>query len=247
MHRPITLSVVMPVFNEVMTVVEAIDRVIDFEDPDFSVELIIVESNSTDGTREIVDKYCGEPNVCVIRQDQPRGKGHAVRAGLGEATGQIVLIQDADLEYDVSDYPKLVEPILAGEADFVLGSRHSRGEPIRIMPNEPLASAITNAAHWAFLTLFNLTYQVRLHDPFTMYKVFRAECVQDAYLVANRFDFDWELVGKMIRLGYIPMEIPVRYRARGFRAGKKIRLLKDPITWLVACFRFRFGRLLAAQ
>ena len=116
LHRPVTLSVVMPVFNEVMTVAEAIDRVIDLEDPDFSIELIIVESNSTDGTREIVDKYRAEPNVRIIRQDQPRGKGHAVRTGLGEVTGQIVLIQDGDLEYEVGDYPKLVEPILAGEA-----------------------------------------------------------------------------------------------------------------------------------
>ena len=229
----------------VETAHEAIDRVLDVNDATFDIELIIVESGSTDGTREIVEKYQGDPRVHIALQTEPHGKGNAVRAGFSLVTGQIVLIQDADLEYEVSDYPSLIEPIIAGRADFVLGSRHSRGEPVRTMPNEPIASFVMNTAHWLLLVLFNTTYGVRLRDPFTMYKVFRTECISGVRFVANRFDFDWEFVGKMIRLGYKPIEIPITYNARGFRHGKKIRPVRDPVTWVIACFRFRFSRLRA--
>ena len=237
----------MPVYNERETVSQAIEEVLDVELPGISIELIIVESNSPDGSREIVEKYADHERVTLLFEDEPKGKGHAVRAGLHEISGDIVLIQDADLEYDVADYAVLLQPILSGQADFVLGSRHMPGQPIRVMHESPVLSRIINGAHWVLLSLFNVTYGVRLRDPFTMYKVFRVECIDHVELVADRFDFDWELVGKLIRLGYPPLEVGVTYSARSFTDGKKVRFFRDPPTWIAACLRFRFSRLRVAD
>jgi glycosyltransferase involved in cell wall biosynthesis len=237
------LSIVMPVYNERETVIDVIDEVLALDLDGIATELVIVESNSTDGSRELVGKYDGHERVTVVYEDEPRGKGVAVRRGLEHVSGQIVLIQDADLEYDVADYPRLLEPLVEGRADFVLGSRHVPGTPIRVMHGAPVLSFVVNSGHWLFLALFNATYGVRLTDPFTMYKVFRAECIDGVEFVADRFDFDWELVAKLIRLGYSPLEVPVTYNARGFSGGKKVRFFRDPPTWVVACFRFRFSRL----
>jgi glycosyltransferase involved in cell wall biosynthesis len=236
------LSVVMPVYNEAATIGDVIDQVLKLDLDGRDVELIVVESNSTDGTREIVEQYADRHEVLAIFEERPRGKGAAVRTGLAVATGDVVLIQDGDLEYSVDDYPDLLEPIEAGRASFVLGSRHVRGRPMRLFEESRATSTILNAAHWMFTGLFDLFYLVRLRDPFTMYKVFRRECIEGLELVSNRFDFDWELVAKLIRRGHVPVEVPVTYVSRDFSSGKKVRLLRDPATWLVALVRFRFTR-----
>jgi glycosyltransferase involved in cell wall biosynthesis len=243
LEEPMTLSVIMPVFNEADTVVEALEGVLGVEVPGIVLDLVVVESNSSDGSRKLVEGFTDDARVRVVLQDKACGKGNAVREGLMHARGDVVLIQDADLEYSVDDYPALLEPIRAGECDFVLGCRHVRGQPIRVMHAAPGTSAMMNLAHWAFTGLFDAAYGVRLRDPFTMYKVFRRECVDGLRLVSNRFDFDWELVGKLIRRGYRPVEIPVRYQARSFEGGKKIRFFRDPPTWISACVRFRFAPL----
>ena len=240
---PLRLSVVMAVYNEAETVASAIERVLSVEIEHVEIELVVVESNSTDGTRDVVSRYAADPRVRVILQDSPRGKGAAVREGFDHVTGGIVLIQDADEEYSVLDYPKLIEPILRGDADFTLGCRHVPGQPVRVMEEMRNVVKIVNAAHWVFTWLFNVTYGTDLRDPFTMYKVFRTECIDGVEFVANRFDFDWELAGKLVRLGYRPVEIPVEYNARGFENGKKVRFFRDPPTWLAACLRFRFSSL----
>jgi glycosyltransferase involved in cell wall biosynthesis len=232
----------MPVYNERATVADAIDRVVDLALPNVDLELLIVESNSSDGSREIVEKYEGTPGVRIIYQSEARGKGHAVREAFAHMSGDVVLIQDADLEYTVDDYPALLEPILSGQADFTLGCRHVPGQPMRVMADDHrMVRWIVNTAHWAFTGLFDAVYRVRLHDPFTMYKVFRRECVEGVEFVSDRFDFDWELVAKLIRLGYRPLEIPVSYTARSFAGGKKVRFFRDPPTWVAACIRFRFA------
>jgi glycosyltransferase involved in cell wall biosynthesis len=233
----------MAVFNEAATVATAIERVLAADIPDVEVELVIVESNSPDGTRAIVSRYASDERVRLVLQDAPRGKGAAVREGLQHATGDIVLIQDADLEYSVDDYPKLIEPIMRGDADFTLGCRHVPGQSVRVMDGARTMAAIMNAAHWGFTWFFNVTYRTRLRDPFTMYKVFRRECIDDVEFVADRFDFDWELVAKLVRLGYEPIEIPVEYKSRSYHGGKKVRFFRDPPTWIVACIRFRFSSL----
>lgn len=230
----------MAVYNEAATVVTAIERVLSLEIEDVETELLVVESNSTDGTRDLVLRYASDPRVRVILQDSPRGKGVAVREAFEHVTGQVILIQDADDEYSVLDYPRLIEPITRGDVDFTLGCRHVPGQPVRVMEEMRHVAKIVNAAHWFFTGLFNLTYGVKLRDPFTMYKVFRTECIDGVEFVADRFDFDWELAGKLVRLGYKPIEIPVDYNARGFDSGKKVRFFRDPLTWVAACVRFRF-------
>jgi glycosyltransferase involved in cell wall biosynthesis len=233
----------MAVYNEAETVATTIDEVLGVDLPGVSIELILVESNSTDGTREIVRHYAEDPRVVLVLQDGPKGKGNAVRAGLRRATGGVILIQDADREYSIGDYGTLIAPIQAGNADFTLGCRHVPGKPTRVMDGARAIAAIVNAAHWVFLWMFNTTYRTHLRDPFTMYKVFRSECIEGVEFVADRFDFDWELVAKLVRLGYTPVELPVEYTARSFDGGKKVRFFRDPPTWVWACLRFRFARL----
>jgi glycosyltransferase involved in cell wall biosynthesis len=241
---PCTLSVIVPAYNERSTVEAALDALIAKQIHGVGIEIIIVESNSTDGTREIVERYRERERVRLLLEDRPRGKGHAVRAGLKLATGDIILIQDADLEYDLNDYEILLAPILAGRQAFVLGSRHGEGGfAMRKFDDQPLLAFVLNSAHWTFTLLINISLGIWLRDPFTMYKVFRRECLEGLVFRCNRFDFDWELLIKLIRNGYRPIEIPVSYRSRSFKAGKKIRVLRDPFTWLVAWAKSRFGSL----
>jgi glycosyltransferase involved in cell wall biosynthesis len=241
---PWTLSVIVPVYNEAITVRETLDALLAKEIPGTCIEILIVESNSNDGSREIVLRYRDLPRVKVILEDQPRGKGHAVRAGLAAATGDIVLIQDADMEYDMADYETLLAPIITGRQAFVLGSRHGRGGwAIRRFSDQPVRAFALNLAHWGFTLLINLSLGIWLTDPFTMYKVFRRECLNGLTFTCNRFDFDWELLIKLVRKGYRPIEIPIAYRSRSFQQGKKVRMFRDPLTWLVAWAKARFGPL----
>lgn len=246
-HPSKKLSVIMPVYNEATTFTRTLDAVLQQDLGDIAKEIIIVESNSQDGTREQVLRYRDLPEVKIILEDQPSGKGHAVRAGLLEATGNYILIQDADDEYDVGDYPKLLAPLIAGTHKLVLGSRHSRERrswKIRQFKGHAFSRWLLNLGHIFFTQLFNLTYGQRLKDPFTMYKVFRRECLNGLEFESNRFDFDWELLGKLCRKGYRPIEIPISYTSRSFDDGKKVSIFRDPITWIIACFKFKFCPLL---
>ena len=240
------LSVVMPVFNERATFSEVATQLLAKRLTGYELELIIVESNSTDGTREEVRRFENDPRVTVIYEDRPHGKGHAVRAGLARATGDFVLIQDADLEYDLDDYERLLEPLLNYRHALVLGSRHGANASswqLRQFDEQPALSRIMNLAHVGFTWFFDAVYGTRLRDPFTMYKVFRRDCLSGLTFESNRFDFDWELLAKLVRAGYMPIEIPVRYRSRSYREGKKIRFWHDPITWVRACVKYRFVRI----
>src|ERR1019366_5313455 len=207
---PVSVSVVVPVYNEISTVRAALDALVAKRIEGYELRLIIVESNSADGSREVVLDYSEDPAVTVILEDAPRGKGHAVRAGLASASGDIIMIQDADLEHDLGDYEKLLAPIAAGEHDFVLGSRHAKkGWAIRKFTDQKLHALVLNLAHWTFTLMINASLGIWLNDPFTMYKVFRRECLRGLKLECNRFDFDWELLIKLVRKGYRPVEIPV--------------------------------------
>ncbi len=238
------LSVVVPVYNERPTLQIALDALTAKRIAGWEIEIIIIESNSTDGSREIVLGYRDRPGVRILLEERPRGKGHAVRAGLAQVTGDVVLIQDADLEYDLADYEKLLAPLQAGTHSFVLGSRHSPNQwSIREFKGQFFQAALLNAAHWFFTAMIDLSLGLTLRDPFTMYKVFRRECLAGLTFRCNRFDFDWELLIKLVRKGHRPVEIPVSYRSRSFVEGKKIRMFYDPLTWFVAWARARFGPL----
>jgi SAM-dependent methyltransferase len=238
------LSVIVPAYNEAGTFRELTARVLAKQIPGLDIEVVIVESGSTDGTREMARALAGHPRVRLVLEPRPQGKGHAVRAGLQEATGDFVLIQDADLEYDIEDYDALLEPLLQHREAFVLGSRHG-GHPLkmRAFTRQPLLSLLLNVGHWFFAALVNVLFGQGLRDPFTMYKVFRRDCLYGLDFRCNRFDFDIELLVQLVRKGYRPLEIPVNYRSRSFREGKKVSVLRDPLTWLAALAALRLRRI----
>lgn len=235
------LSIVLPVFNEARFAAQVIEAVIG-KKLKINKEVIIVESNSTDGTREIVQGFEGRPGVRVIYEEKPRGKGHAVRTGLKHVTGTIVLIQDADFEYDIDDYDALIEPILQRRATFVLGSRSLGLDDwkVRKYDSTPIKGFALNFAQVMFAKTYNVLYQQRVTDVNTMFKVFRSECLDGLDLVGNGFELDIELATKLARNGNSPMEVPVNYVARGFEDGKKIRFWRDAIPSYLTLFRFRF-------
>jgi glycosyltransferase involved in cell wall biosynthesis len=242
-NQPINkLSVLVAAYNEVTTIVPAVEALIPvLNSLKCEFEVIVVESNSTDGTRELLQANIQNLGISLFLEESPKGKGSAIRLAMANMSGDVFLIYDADTEYLASDIPMLLGPIESGLTSFVLGTRHEKGRAMRVMDEHRFTPALMNIAHKFFTTLINLSFFVRLTDPFTMYKVFRSDVFKDVILVSNRFDFDWELVCKGIRLGCTPVEIPVFYKSRSFSEGKKVRFIRDPITWFVALIRFRFG------
>ena len=242
LNQPIMLlSVIIAAYNEASTIAQTLARLhVVLETLNCSFEIIVIESNSTDETREILQGIEHQLNLKLVFQDHPQGKGSAVRLGMRQMSGDVFLIYDADAEYDPADIPKLLEPIESGATSFVLGTRHEKGRSMRVMDDHRIRPALMNLAHKFFTGLINFTFFVRLTDPFTMYKIFRSEVFSGIKLVSNRFDFDWELVCKAIRLGCVPLEIPVFYKSRSFSEGKKVRFFRDPLTWLIALVKFRF-------
>lgn len=241
------LSIVLPVYNERRTLEQLITTVLSKTIADVEREIIIVESNSTDGSREIVNSFEGKPGVKIIYENEPRGKGHAVRNGLSHVSGDVILIQDADLEYDIDDYDALIEPVVSGHKLFVLGSRHTGDWKIRNFEDRKILSSVFNFGQIFFAFLINMVCGTKLKDPFTMYKVFHRECLYGLRLESNRFDLDWEIIIKFIRKGLIPIEIPVNYSSRSFAEGKKIRPFLDPIQWVLALIKFRWGPLYSTE
>jgi Glycosyl transferase family 2 len=231
-ERPM-VSVIMPVFNEFSTFNESINRVLAKEVTGVDIQVIIVESNSTDGTRGLVAKYEGHERIDIIWQEKPSGKGYAVREGFAAAKGDIILIQDADLEYDVSDYDSLIDELTSWRSSFVLGSRHTGNWKMRKFNDMPIIASLFNLGHIFFVWVINVLIGSSMKDPFTMYKVFYRDCIYGLNFRYKRFDFDHELVIKLYRKGFHPTEIPVNYQARSFSEGKKVSIFKDGISWIL--------------
>jgi glycosyltransferase involved in cell wall biosynthesis len=237
--------VIVPVYNEIKTFATLMESLLHKELSGLEMEVIIVESNSSDGTREAALKYRDHPRVKLVLEEAPQGKGHAVRSGLRAATGDYVLIQDADLEYDLEDYDALLEQLTTGRSAVVLGSRHGGRNRLKMrqFTGQFGLSLFLNLGHWFFATLINVLFLQRLRDPFTMFKIFRRDCLYGLEFTCNRFDFDFELLIKLVRKGYRPAELPVNYRSRSFKEGKKVRMFRDPLTWLVVLARLRWMKL----
>nr|ACU26516.1 glycosyltransferase [uncultured bacterium HF186_25m_27D22] len=207
------LTVVIPAFNEIATLQDVVARVRHHAGPD--VEIIIVDDGSTDGTIEAIEALATRGEVRAFYNTQNRGKGAAVRRGLAAATGDIVLVQDADLEYDPADYPALLEPIVAGRADVVYGSRF-RGDSEGWWWRQWVANRTLT---W----LSNRFTGWRLTDMETCYKVFRREVVQSIHLESDRFGFEPEVTAKLAGIpGIVMEEVPIRYRGRSYHEGKKV-------------------------
>jgi SAM-dependent methyltransferase len=237
------LSVVLPVYNEASTFSVLMEQLLDLKLNNVQKQIIIIESNSQDKSRDLVLNYKDHPDVEIVLQEKPRGKGNAVREGFKHARGDILLIQDADLEYDLNDYIALLEPLLAYKHPFVLGARHGGKWKMRHFSDQAQLSAYFNFGHVLFTTLLNVLYGQNMKDPFTMFKVFRRDCLYNLKFECNRFDFDFELVIKLLRKGYVPVEIPVNYYSRSFNEGKKVNMFRDPFTWIKASLKYRFAKI----
>jgi len=209
-------SVVMPVFNEQATITQIIQRVLDVQLPrDTALELVVVDDCSTDGTRELLQRHQPDARVRLILQPRNQGKGAALRRGFREVQGDIVVVQDADLEYDPREYLRLIEPILDGRADVVFGSRFLGG-PHRVM------LFWHYMANMALTTLSNILTDLNLTDMETCYKAFRTEVVQQIELKEDRFGFEPEFTAKVAHRGFRIYEVPISYHGRTYEEGKKI-------------------------
>jgi glycosyltransferase involved in cell wall biosynthesis len=222
------LSVIVPCYNERATVAELLRRV---REVPIDKEIVVIDDQSTDGSRDIVAKLALEwPEIRHFVQSVNQGKGAAIRRGIDEARGDIVLIQDADLEYDPDDYPKLIQPILDGHADAVFGSRFE-GYPRRVM-------LFWHRMGNTFLTfLSNATTNLDLTDMETCYKVFRREVIQSIKLNSNRFGIEPEITAKLAKRGYRIFEVPIAYYGRDYWEGKKINW-KDGFSALWTILRY---------
>ena len=227
------LSILMPVYNEMATIGTIIPRVMASE-TGCDKELVIVDDCSTDGTRNFLQRLAaeGRPGMKVILHERNQGKGAAIRTGLQHVGGDLVLIQDADLEYDPADYPKLLEPILNGQADVVYGNRFHGGVH-RVLY---FWHALGNQG---LTFLSNLLTNLNLSDMEVGYKVFRADVLKRFTLRSNRFGFEPEVTAKVAKLGCRIYEVPIAYHGRTYAEGKKITW-KDGFSALWCLIRYRF-------
>lgn len=209
------LSVIVPVYNEAATVAPLLDRVLSVPLPK---QLIVVDDGSTDGSVDLLKAWVNHPDVILLRHPHNRGKGAAIRSGLAHAQGRFTLVQDADLEYDPRDYPRLLEPLLQGRADIVYGSRYLRPSP----GSRPCGRLFRYGV--ALLNLaVRLLYGLRLTDEATCYKVFPTDVLRAMDLQCERFEFCPEVTAKACRLSLVIAEVPIHYTPRTVADGKKIR------------------------
>jgi glycosyltransferase involved in cell wall biosynthesis len=228
-HQFSLLSVIVPVFNERVTVAEVIRRIRAVELP-VEVEVIVVDDGSSDGTDKVLAAL-GDSTVRVINHGHNQGKGAAIRTGMGAVRGDLVLVQDADLEYDPADWSKLLDPILRGKAQVVYGSRFT-GERKNMLP-----------LHWIgnrFLSLVtNVLYSSTLSDMETCYKLFDRRVLEGITIESDKFDFEPEITAKVLRRGYRIYEVPISYAGREVEEGKKITW-RDGFGALKALVKYRF-------
>jgi glycosyltransferase involved in cell wall biosynthesis len=224
------LSIVIPVYNEQASLRDVVRRV---EAVDYDKEIILVDDCSTDDSREILEEYKGQEGFHVLFHPKNRGKGAALRTGFAHASGDVIIIQDADLEYDPADYPILLKPIIDGKADVVYGSRFLGG-PHRVL------------FYWhsignKFLTtLSNMFTNLNLTDMETGYKVFSRKVIDSITLKCDRFGFEPEITSKIARKNFRVFEVPISYSGRDYSEGKKITW-KDGVAALWFIIRFRFS------
>ncbi len=232
------LSIVIPVYNEARTLEQLLQCVMDAPCPINDREIVLVDDCSTDGTTDIVKRLQTEhPEWTCCFHEVNQGKGAALRTGFNTAGGDVVLIQDADLEYDPRDYPQLLGPILDGHADVVFGSRFLGGGPHRVV-------YFWHSVGNRFLTLFsNIMTDINLSDMEVCYKVFRKEVLADITIRENRFGFEPEITAKVARgKRWRIYEVPVAYYGRNYAEGKKIGW-RDGVRALWCILKYRFSRL----
>jgi glycosyltransferase involved in cell wall biosynthesis len=222
----------MPVYNEKGTIHQILERVRSVSLPGLDREIIVVDDCSTDGTSEILPAEAAKGDVLLLKHPVNRGKGAAIQSGLRAASGDLIIVQDADLEYDPHDYERLIKPIREGKAQVVYGSRFAQGHHKRMFLSQRLANV-------ALTLLTNLLYGTSLSDMETCYKVFPAEVIKPIPLRAQRFDFEPEITAKLLKRGYRILEVPISYAGREYHEGKKINW-RDGLAavWSLVYYRF---------
>ncbi len=208
------ISVVIPCFNEKDTISEIIEKV--KKENKYNKEIIVIDDFSTDGTREILNEKISKKIDKIILNDKNFGKGYSVRRGVKEATGDIILIQDADLEYDPTDYPRLIEPIIKGNADVVYGSRFLGADEKRVL------YFWHSVGNYFLTTLSNMLSNLNLTDMENCYKVFKSDIIKNIDLKENRFGFEPEITAKIAKKNIRIYEVGVKYHGRNYSQGKKI-------------------------
>jgi len=232
------VSIVIPVYNERATVEDIVGQV-QAVDVGMERELLIVDDGSTDGTRELLARrFAPDSGVRVLFHERNRGKGAAVRTGIGHATGDVVVIQDADLEYDPQDYRELLRPIVEGEAQVVYGSRFL-GRRYRLLGRDRVAFPVLYLGNRFLSIVTNLLYRSSLTDMETCYKAIARPVLQELDLRATRFDFEPEVTAKILKRGYCIVEVPIRYQPRTQQEGKKISW-RDGVRALWTLLKYRF-------
>lgn len=228
------LTVLIPVYNEFKTIVPVLEMVSSAPSAGLEKELIVVDDGSTDGTRDVLKELdASRYNARVFFHDKNQGKGAALRTAQGFATGDIIIIQDADMEYSPDEYPELLKPILDGKADVVYGSRLSGGKVSR-------AFMFTHLMGNKFLSLLtNVLYNSTLTDMETCYKVFKADIFKRVQIKSNRFEFEPEITAKVLKQGIRFYELPISYYGRDYAEGKKITW-KDGFHAIWALIKYRF-------
>jgi len=223
------LSVIIPIYNEVESIEEILKRV---QETERAWEILLVDDGSNDGTRDLLKEMDGKGSVRVILKEKNEGKGSAVTIGIREAKGEVLLIQDADLEYDPRDYPTILKPIEEGIADVVYGSRFLGG-PRRVVMFWHMV------ANYLLTFMTNILYNTILSDMETGYKVFRKEVVEGMTIHAKRFDFEPEFTAKILKRKYRIFEVPITFNPRDYAEGKKIKL-KDAFEAVWTLLKYRF-------
>ena len=227
------ISVLIPCYNEKNTISEIVDRILKVKEID--IEIIIIDDNSKDGTKDIIENNLASKVSKVIYNQVNEGKGYCIKKGIKEATGDIILIQDADLEYDPKEYKKLIKPILDGHADVVYGSRFIGGDERRIL------FFWHTIANKLLTLLSNMFTNLNLTDMETCYKVFKKDIIKNIDLKEKRFGFDPEITAKMAKMKPKIFEVGISYFGRTYEQGKKIGL-KDAFVVLKCIIKYNLFR-----
>src|SRR3989338_9370683 len=229
------LSIVIPVYNEAKTIKELLRRINEVGLGKVEKEIILVDDFSTDGSRDVIKKL--DKKYVKIFQPKNIGKGAALKAGIKAATGDFIIFQDADLEYDPNDYKKLLKPILGGKATITFGSRFSKQS--KLIPKKRTMHPLHWVGNQRLTFIFNILYGTSLTDAEPCYKMFRSEILKGISVKSDRFEYDIELMCRLVKKGHKILQMPIKFHPRSFEEGKKINW-RDGIkaAWVMVKYRF---------